>query len=90
MPRGSIPEGFNANTMIARGGINIPRQQQQQKEEESTGLPVSEEEFQMVQELQAIQAGHDQINLPPSSRGSLEGNDNGDSDGRRGRGRRRR
>lgn len=84
MPRGSIPEGFNANTMIARGDINIPRQQQQQKEEENTGLPVSEEEFQMVQELQAIQAGHDQINLPPSGRGPLESNDNCDSDGAEG------
>lgn len=87
-PQESLPEGPQPSTMIQREEMNMPRQysEQQQLQEnegegENTRLPVSEEEFRMIQELQAIQAGHDQANLPPSGRGSLEGEDNGNSDG---------
>ncbi|CAI4804699.1 BAF_collapsed_G0053700.mRNA.1.CDS.1 [Saccharomyces cerevisiae] len=71
--------------MIQREEMNMPRQysEQQQLQEnegegENTRLPVSEEEFRMVQELQAIQAGHDQANLPPSGREC--GNNDGGAD----------
>ena len=88
MPQTSLPEELNSST------ISMPSQHPQQQHlhekeeeveegEEHTRIPVSEEEFRMVQELQAIQASHDQLNLPPS-RGSFEGEDNGNSDGAEG------
>ncbi|CAI4052385.1 hypothetical protein SKDZ_15G4900 [Saccharomyces kudriavzevii ZP591] len=87
VPQASLPEELNSSSMVQRGGVSMPRQQQQQQqqqkeeEQENSGLAVSEEEFRMVQELQAIQAGHEQIDLPTNNRGSLEGEDNDDSDG---------
>lgn len=67
-PQESLPEGPQPSTMIQREEMNMPRQysEQQQLQEnegegENTRLPVSEEEFRMVQELQAIQAGHDKL-----------------------------